>query len=59
MPRDGTAASIGRWDSMAHVRIMLGIEDACGITIDIDETYGLRDFGALFDYVAGKLAASR
>lgn len=47
----GTAADVGRWDSMAHARIMLGIEEAFGISIDIGETYKFANFGALFDYV--------
>ena len=57
LERDKTAADVGRWDSMAHVRIMIGLEDALEITIDIEETYKLADFGALIDYVAAKLRA--
>lgn len=55
----GTAADVGRWDSMAHVRIMLGIEEAFGISIDIDETYKFANFGALFDYVADRSSGGK
>ncbi|WP_422002568.1 acyl carrier protein [Reyranella sp.] len=59
MDDGGTAADIGRWDSMAHVRIMLGIEEAFGISMDISTTYEFANFGALFDYVADRAARGK
>lgn len=59
MEEAGTTADVGRWDSMAHVRIMLGIEEAFGISIDIGETYNFPNFGALFDYVADRSSGTK
>lgn len=49
---DATRASdVAGWDSLAHVRIVLGIEMELDITLPNDETYEAESVGELVDLV--------
>ena len=47
-----TANEVPGWDSLAHVRIMLGIEMELDITIPIEDTYKADTVGDLVTLVA-------
>lgn len=42
-----TASDVPGWDSLAHIRILLGISVKLGITINIEKTYGAATIGDL------------
>lgn len=46
-----TARDVPGWDSLAHVRIMLGIEMELDITVPLDSTYKVDTVGGLVDLV--------
>lgn len=46
-----TANEVPGWDSLAHVRIMLGIEMELDITIPIEDTYKANTVGDLVTLV--------
>jgi acyl carrier protein len=46
-----TARDVPGWDSLAHVRIMLGIEMELDITVPIDSTYTVNTVGDLVNLV--------
>ena len=41
------ASDIAGWDSLAHARILAGLESALGIDIDIDRAFALANIGQL------------
>ena len=57
LSRATTAADVEEWDSVAHVRIMVAVEQEFGIMFDTDELSDIENVGALIDLVQTKLAA--
>lgn len=49
------ANDVDGWDSLAHVRIMIGIEQAFGIRFATSEITALKNIGALAALVRSKL----
>ncbi len=52
-----TAREIPGWDSLAHVRIVLGIEMELEIEVPIDLTYSTESVGELVQLVESVVAA--
>lgn len=51
-----TAGQVEGWDSLGHVRLVVAIERALGITLSTVEITGLADVGQLVQVVERKLA---
>ena len=49
------ASAVDGWDSLAHVRIMVAIEEAFGVRFDTSEITTLENVGALVALVRSKL----
>ena len=49
------AADIEGWDSVAHINLMFGIEQAFGIRFNGNELADMNNIGELKQFVAGKL----
>lgn len=49
------AADIEGWDSVAHINLMFGIEQAFGIRFKGNELADMKNIGELKDFLAGKL----
>jgi acyl carrier protein len=49
-----TASDIPGWDSLAHVRIVINVEDRTNGIIDIHDTYKAATVGELADIVAAR-----
>jgi acyl carrier protein len=51
-----TAADIPQWDSVAHINLMFGIEQAFGIQFAGNELAEFRNIGELKDYLERRCA---
>jgi acyl carrier protein len=51
-----TADEVEGWDSLGHVRLMVAIEKALGISLSTSEITGLANVGELAAVVSRKLA---
>lgn len=49
------AADIEGWDSVAHINLMFGIEQAFGIRFKGNELADMKNIGELKEFLAGKL----
>ena len=56
--RETTAADVEDWDSVAHVRIMVAVEEEFGVRFDTDELSDIPNVGVLVDLVQRKLQAN-
>jgi acyl carrier protein len=52
---DTEAADVEGWDSLAHVRIMIAVEQRFGIHFSTNEITSLKNVGALVDLIQSKL----
>ena len=48
------ADSVEGWDSLAHVRIMIAVEEEFGVRIDMSEITSLNDVGDLVRLIEAK-----
>ena len=48
------AASVEGWDSLAHVRIMIAVEEELGVRFDMSEITSLNDVGDLVRLIEAK-----
>ncbi len=48
------AEDVPDWDSVNHVRLLMGLEAAYGIEFGTDETGGVRNVGELIDLIQRK-----
>lgn len=46
--------AVPQWDSMAHINLMLALEDAFGVSIPDDDLVELTDVRAIRAYLQGK-----
>ena len=53
------AADIEGWDSVAHINLMFGIEQAFGVRFKGNELADMKNIGELKDFLAGKLTPVR
>lgn len=51
-----TAEDVDGWDSLSHVRLLLGIEDAFAIRLHSSEASALKNVGELLDLISTKVA---
>ncbi len=49
------AADIEGWDSVAHINLMFGIEQAFGVRFKGNELADMKNIGELKDFLTGKL----
>jgi len=49
--RDTTAAEIPGWDSVAHVELMIGVEERFGIRFTTGEAAGMNNVGDMADFI--------
>ncbi|MGH6981574.1 MAG: acyl carrier protein [Stellaceae bacterium] len=54
--RSSEAGTIEGWDSIAHVHIMIAVEENFGIRFEGNELSNMPNIGALIDSIAAKLA---
>jgi acyl carrier protein len=54
-----TADSIKDWDSINHVKLLIGLESALGIQFETDEVGSIANVGGLVDAIQAKLASVR
>lgn len=52
-----TASDIEGWDSVAHIRLMLAIEEAFGVTFETAEISEIQNVGELLATVRQKMEA--
>ena len=52
-----TAQDVAGWDSVAHINLMFGIEQAFGVQFTGNELAGFRNVCELKQFIAGKTAA--
>jgi acyl carrier protein len=50
-----TAEDVADWDSINHVKLLIGLESEMGFRFNTDEVSGLKNVGALIDIVQTKL----
>ena len=56
LTKETTADQVDGWDSLAHVRIVIAIEQVFGIRFDTAEVAGLTNVGDLLNLIEYKLA---
>jgi acyl carrier protein len=49
--RDTTAAEIPGWDSVAHVELMIAVEERFGIRFTTGEAAGMHNVGDMADFI--------
>ncbi|HAP39524.1 MAG: acyl carrier protein [Nitrospira sp.] len=54
---DMTAADIEGWDSVAHINLMFGIEQAFGIRFKGNELADMKNIGELKQFLSDKVTA--
>lgn len=59
LQRETTAADVAGWDSLAHVRIIVSLEQMLGVRFRIGELASARNVGELADRIASRLMPSR
>lgn len=52
---DSVAADVDGWDSVSHAMLIMNLEDAFGIELDIEKTMSARDVGELADQISAWL----
>jgi len=57
--REMTAMDVPGWDSLAHVRILLNLEDRVGVAVDVDQTYRAACIGDLIGIVTAAMPPRR
>jgi len=55
--RETTAADVAGWDSVAHVQLVIAVEERFGIRLTTGEAAGLANVGELADYVERHLTS--
>jgi acyl carrier protein len=56
--RDTTARDVPQWDSLAHVQLLVMIEQAFGVRFASNEIHGLKCLGDLIDAIDRKRATT-
>ena len=51
------AAEVTWWDSLTHLKLLVGIEEAWGLSFQVDEISAPQNVGELVDMIQGKLPA--
>jgi acyl carrier protein len=51
-----TADEVNDWDSINHVKLLIGLESDLGFRFETDEVSGLRKVGDLIDLIERKLS---
>ena len=51
LSEETTARDVSGWDSLSHVQILLGVEDAFGIRLNTTEIAQMENTGSLIDLV--------
>lgn len=55
--RELSAKQVPQWDSLAHVQLMVMVENACGVKFTSQEIRQFKNLGDLLDLIAEKKAA--
>lgn len=50
-----TAGDVEWWDSLTHLKLLVGIEEAWGLSFQVAELSAPENVGELVDLIAGKL----
>jgi len=58
LSEETTARDIGGWDSLSHVQIVLGVENAFGIRLTATEIAQMENAGSLVDLVQKHVPAN-
>ena len=57
--RETTAADVAGWDSIAHVQLLIAVEERLGVRFTTGEAAGLANIGDMADYVERHLEEAR
>lgn len=52
-------STIGTWDSLNHIELILQVEDAFGVGFGPSEVFGLTSFGDIHSTLAAKLGVEK
>ncbi len=52
-----SSETLNQWDSLAHMKIIVGLEDMFGIEIEDEELPKLQSFDAIINYLNSKIDA--
>jgi acyl carrier protein len=58
LTRDSSPTTVETWDSVAHLSLILAVEEELGITFDVDELDQMTTVGALTDTAERYLGSS-
>ncbi len=53
---DTQASDVEGWDSLAHLRIMLGLEQSFGVRFDVSEISSVENIGGLVALIRSKVS---
>ena len=56
---DMTAADVPQWDSLAHINLIMEIEEEFGLQFTVDDIVGLKNVGEMIQLIERKRAASK
>lgn len=51
-----TAKEVAEWDSINHVKLLMGLESEFGIRFETDEVAGIPNVGGLINLIQSKLS---
>ena len=54
---DTTAADVPGWDSIAHIELMISVEDRFGIRFTTSESAAMKNVGQMVEFMSRRLQA--
>jgi acyl carrier protein len=54
-----TAADVPQWDSLAHINLIVEIEEEFGLQFTVEDIVGLKNVGEMIQLIERKIAASK
>lgn len=54
-----TAADVPQWDSLAHINLIVEIEEEFGLQFTVGDIVGLKNVGEMIQLIERKIAASK
>jgi acyl carrier protein len=56
---DMTAADVPQWDSLAHINLIVEIEEEFGLQFTVEDIVGLKNVGEMIQLIERKAAVSK
>ncbi len=51
---DSTSAELGEWDSLAHLQILMRVEEEFGVSVEMEVAAELASISEILDYIERK-----